>query len=80
MTDDELKIKYAISDEVIEMLRDCCNVDVASGVDLIYNIANIKILQHRLKERGLSPDIHGCEKMAIRRSTNSVVLDALNSQ
>lgn len=78
MTDLELKTKYDIDDTVVEMLHDCCDVESTSNVDLIYTIANIKILQQRLVERGYTPDIKGCRACVIEPRSESVVLDALS--
>lgn len=80
MTDKELKDAYDISDDVIEMLRDCCDVDEATNVDLIYTIANIKILQQRLAFKGYTPDINGCRSFVLKRTCESVVEDALRCQ
>lgn len=80
MTDKEIMEHYDVNEETVKMLRMCCDVGTLNNIDLIYYIANIKILQHRLIEAGLTPDIAGCEKFIKRRTSDNVVIDALKSQ
>lgn len=79
VTNEALKEKYNISNDTVEMLRDYCDVETATNVDLIYAIASIKILQQRLIERGYTPNIDGCKVMVLKRTCDSIVEDALRS-
>lgn len=60
MTDEELKTVYAITQEEVNMLREMCDVDMLSGVEIILNLSTIKILRHKLISLGYPPTLEGC--------------------
>lgn len=80
MTDLQLQETYGITQNEIELLRDYCDVDKLTDIDLIYIIANIKILQQRLISLDLPPTLEGCRRLVREKTSTSLVADALRNQ